>query len=923
MKAILVLLSLFLWLNISARQAQPSDSISLRYAVNGTAVRTVDTLHYSLVKFSVNPGKAVPQYSVVKVISPLHYILKQTIFDSALQKQVVYNYPANCNWKSSTQLLQELDETGSTDSIHFLAAVVNVNTPVKYCRYTRKSNAVIDVVMQKNDWPFFITQPVIFFADKFRKATGEILVNNADPSANAVNTAQQRYPLIRGNHVTVSLKEDLLDTTDIDFAGRYLRSASAATEITSHATIMATTIGGAGNNGLKSLGAAPAVKFVSADFNNSLFPEDAGYFEQYDVSIQNHSYGTGIENYYGLEAAAYDEQVYKTDTILHVFSSGNIGTTAAAGGIYQGLSGYANLSGTFKHAKNVLVVGGTDDTLHVISLSSKGPAYDGRVKPEIVAFGIDGTSGAAAVTSGVAALVSDAYKQQYSQAPSAALLKALLINSAVKTDNIPLSHKAGYGSLHALDALQTLEHKQFQRGSGTQHFSVTVPPDMQQLRVTLCWNDPAAAVNAAKALINDLDLTVTDANGHTFLPWVLSTVPSTDSLQFAAQRGRDSINNVEQVTIDNPPGGLINIQVTSPASTQPFYVVYGWTPQKHFEWLNPGKHEILYAGGNLPLPSRWNSNLKGKGDLSYSLDGGTSWLPLSQQLSASNGLFYWYVPETFSTALLKFTMADTAFISDTFFLSPRVTMQTGYNCGDSAFIYWSSLSAASAYEVYRLGDQYLNPYTASTDTFLLLTDTGSPVFAVSPVHKDGWTGLKSYGTNYTTQGTGCYFKNLLANVTAEHTVTLSLSIGTSWQLTQLSWERLSGNDYTTLSNQVINGTDYTYTDPSAPAGIVYYRVKLLTTTGKVIYSDPVPVYLLDNSAYLLFPNPVHSTLYVLTKEPGDTRLQLYDMNGRLVLQKTLYEQSEHLWLQDLPAGVYNCVLFSHGKKIMSKKIVKQ
>lgn len=923
MKATFILLSVFLWQNISARQTQPSDSISLRYAVTDTAARTDNSLHYYLVKFSVNPGKIVQHYDVVKVISPLHYILKQINFDTLLQKKVVYAYPANGNWKATPQLLQQLEDTRLMDSIRFMAAVTNTNTPVHHCRYTMSSSAVIHVIMQKKDWDQFITQPVVLFADRFRKAKGEILINTSDPAANAVNTAQQKYPLIRGNQVTVSLKEDLLDTTDIDFTGRYLSSALAATEVTSHATIMATTIGGAGNNGLKSLGAAPQVKFVSADFNASLSPEAPSYFKQYDITVQNHSYGTGIENYYGLEATAYDEQVYTTDTLLHVFSSGNIGTTADATGVYQGLTGYANLSGTFKQAKNVLVVGGTDDYLHAISLSSKGPAYDGRVKPEIVAFGIDGTSGAAAITSGVAALIGDAYKSQYNAAPSAALVKALLINSAAKVDNIRLSYKGGFGSLHALNALNTLQAKQFLHGTGIQHFTVTVPPGMQHLQVTLCWNDPPAVVNAPKALINDLDLSVTDASGHTYLPWVLSSAAVADSLSSAARRGRDSLNNVEQVTIDNPPAGALNIQVNSPAAGQSFYVVYAWTPQRHFEWLNPGHNEVLYAGGVLPLPLRWNSNLTGEGDLSYSFDNGSSWQPLAQQLTASNGLFYWTVPQVFTTALLKFSMADTSFISDTFYLSPRLSLQTGYDCGDSAFIYWSSLSSATAYEVYRLGAQYLTPYTLSTDTFLQITTGGSPTFAVSPVHKDGWAGLKSYGTNYTTQGTGCYFKSLLADVTGDNTVTLTLTLGTGYQLKQLHWERLSGGVYTTLSNTAINGTDYTYIDSKAPAGVVYYRVKLITETGKVIYSDPVPVYLLNNNSYLLYPNPVHTTLYLISKEPGDGLLQIYDMGGRLLLQKALQDQMESISVQHLPAGVYNCVLFNHGKKVMMKKIVKE
>lgn len=917
MKTILVLFSLLLWQNISARQVQPPDSISLRYAVADTAARTGGPLRYYLVKFSVYPGNAVKNYGVIKTLSPFHYILSRVDFDTSLQRKVAYNYPANNNWKASALLLQQL---ALSDSIVVLAGVRNPS--LNYCRVISRSGTVLRVSVQKKDWGNFITQPNILFLDGIRKAHTEILINNADPAANAVNTAQQKYLSVRGKNITVSLKEDLLDTTDIDFTGRYIPSPFAATQRSSHATIMATMIGGAGNTGTKSLGAAPQVLFTSADFNTSLMPEDPDYFKQFDITIQNHSYGTGVENYYGLEAVAYDEQVYNTDTLLHVFSSGNIGTNTDSSGIYQGINGYANLSGTFKQAKNVLVAGGTDDSLHVVSLSSRGPAYDGRVKPELVAFGIDGTSGASAITSGVAALLQDAYKQKYGVAPSAALVKALLINSAVKVDHIPLSYKSGYGSLHALDALNTLSAAQFMKGSGPQQFTIHVPAGMEQLHVTLCWNDPPAAVNASKALVNDLDLSVTDAAGQTFAPWVLSAAPSTDSLGAAAKRGRDSLNNIEQVTIDHPVAGDLQIHVHNPVAGQIFYVVYQWAPSHHFEWLNPGNYEVLYAGGNAPLPLRWQSNITGKGDLSYSIDSGITWKPLISSVGAENGLYYWAVPSLFSAALLKFTLPDTSFISEPFYLSPRLTLQTGYNCGDSAFIYWSSVRDASAYEVYHLGEQYLNPYALPTDTFLAVSG-GSPYFAVSPVHKDGWAGLKSYGTNYTIQGTGCYVRNLLADLNADGTVTLSLNLGTAYKLQHLYWQRLAGSDYVDISDQLIAGVDYTYLDEHTSKGLVYYRIKLVTDDGKIIYSDPVSVYLLNDKEYLFFPNPVHSTLSVLSKELYGMQLQVYDMSGRLVLRKLFQNQLESVWVEDLPAGVYNCVLFRDGKKIVAKKVVKE
>ncbi|QKG51544.1 S8 family serine peptidase [Hymenobacter sp. BRD67] len=128
------------------------------------------------------------------------------------------------------------------------------------------------------------------------------------------------------------------------------------------------------------------------------------------MSVQNHSYGTGIENYYGLEALGYDQQTRQLPTLLHVFSSGNSGTDASADGLYKGLVAVANLTGQFKMSKNSLAVGATDALGQVAALSSRGPAYDGRIKPELVAYGDAGSSDASALGSGAALLVQQAYR---------------------------------------------------------------------------------------------------------------------------------------------------------------------------------------------------------------------------------------------------------------------------------------------------------------------------------------------------------------------------------------------------------------------------------------------------------------------------------------------------------------------------------
>ena len=119
-----------------------------------------------------------------------------------------------------------------------------------------------------------------------------------------------------------------------------------------------------------------------------------------------------MENDYGLNAIAFDKSANNNEGLLHVFSSGNSGSATSNSGVYSGITGFANLTGNFKMAKNILTVGAVDSFGNVAPLSSRGPAYDGRIKPELVAFQKNGTSEAAALVSGTALLLQQYYKNQ-------------------------------------------------------------------------------------------------------------------------------------------------------------------------------------------------------------------------------------------------------------------------------------------------------------------------------------------------------------------------------------------------------------------------------------------------------------------------------------------------------------------------------
>ena len=394
----------------------------------------------------------------------------------------------------------------------------------------------------------------VLFIDRIRQASPELFTGTIENQTNVVNRMQASFPVYNGDNITIGIKENTFDTTDIDFKGRVFINPAATQGGNSHASIMGTIAAGGGNTWYATKAAAWGSKIVSSSFSN-LLPDANSFFQQYGVTVQNHSYGTAIENYYGPETVAYDLQIANNPSQLHIFSSGNSGQSASTAGTYSGINGFANLTGQFKMAKNIITVGATDSFYNIPSLSSRGPAYDGRVKPELVAQGEDGSSGAAAIVSGVAASLQQAYKiNNAGNLPSSALIKAILINSANDVGPAKVDFQSGFGSANGFRAMQTLVNGNYISGSVLPAqeltYNLIVPANTRELKITMAWIDPPATVNAPKALVNDIDLELFyPLTSQTWQPWVLSNFPHRDSLLLPAIRKRDGLNTVEQIVM--------------------------------------------------------------------------------------------------------------------------------------------------------------------------------------------------------------------------------------------------------------------------------------------------------------------------------------------------------------------------------------
>ncbi|MEN6460033.1 MAG: S8 family serine peptidase, partial [Syntrophomonas sp.] len=392
------------------------------------------------------------------------------------------------------------------------------------------------------------------------------------------------------------------------YAGR-----DVADDPTGHGTHMAATIAGSGkaSNG-QYHGIAPGASLYFQGLLNKAnqlqLPDKLEnlFRPAYLAGVKVHVDGWGSgSNTYGPNSAQIDDFVYRYPDFLPVFAAGNNGSGSGT------LTSEAN-------SKNVLTVCSSQvprpafgpDARYadqVTDSSSRGPAGDGRIKPELLAPGsavisacsslvtsnysantaytrMGGSSMAAAVTGGALAMLREELKTyKNSGNPSSALMKALLVNGA-RSPSGNVSEE-GFGILDLAGTILALQENTFQikdENNGlevgeTKEYRLKISDSSTPLKVTLAWTDPPAKTAASQPLVNNLDLSVQTPGGKTYY-----------GNDFSGQGKADNINNIEQVNIPNAGSGEYIIRVraasingTNPA--QPFALVYG----------QPLRHEIV------------------------------------------------------------------------------------------------------------------------------------------------------------------------------------------------------------------------------------------------------------------------------------------------------------------------------------------
>jgi|GEM_PF-2332704 len=308
----------------------------------------------------------------------------------------------------------------------------------------------------------------------------------------------------------------------------------------------------------------------------------------YRAVYQSNSWGSGLTTAYTTASTEMDRIIFDQN-ILITQSQSNQGSQQSRPQAW---------------AKNIVSVGGI---VHRNTLTkgddcwcggaSRGPAADGRIKPDLTHFfdstraatsssttaytEFGGTSGATPIVAGHFGLLFQMWSEGifgnptsggdvFDERPAFTTAKALMIASAdpynfsgTSIGNDKARAKQGWGmpDLRPLyderDQIFIVNEEDIITELETATYQLKVPAGTPELRTTLTWADPAGTTSSSQHRINNLDLRITSPSGETY--WgnnglnggIWSTTGGT----------ADTVNTVENVFILNPDAGTWTVEV--------------------------------------------------------------------------------------------------------------------------------------------------------------------------------------------------------------------------------------------------------------------------------------------------------------------------------------------------------------------------
>jgi serine protease AprX len=386
-------------------------------------------------------------------------------------------------------------------------------------------------------------------------------------------------------------------TNHVDFDSRILIFDTNFTSASNHATHVTGTMISSGVSNASGRGIAYQADAWANDWNNDLSEMQSAALQ--GLLLSNHSYGAIASSLQEWQFGAYTSAANAVDNIcfnfpkyLPIFSAGNDRDNFF--NLNPSKNGYDLLNGN-KTSKNAIIVGAVGNVANYVdpssvtmsSFSNYGPTDDFRIKPDIVAKGVNVFSTTSTSTTSYGSLSGTSMAspgvtsslllvQQHVGFPylNASTLKGLAIHTADEAGPTGPDPSFGWGLLNVAKMVEVINgfnvNAKIVEGtlqSGTPYFIDVLANQSQKIKATLSWTDrpgPTATANVVDALtprlVNDLDLRITNS-ASTFFPWYLNK----DWSNPIAMIGDNNVDNVEQVNVSNAQG-IYRISVSHKAN---------------------------------------------------------------------------------------------------------------------------------------------------------------------------------------------------------------------------------------------------------------------------------------------------------------------------------------------------------------------
>lgn len=325
--------------------------------------------------------------------------------------------------------------------------------------------------------------------------------------------------------------------------------------------------------------------------------------------VSNHSYfigsgGVWMLGAYDSRARLFDALTFSSPFYLPILAAGNDRNDYSDStlGPYLNQKGGYNLIKGMANSKNVITVGAVGQVSNYVNatsvqmsdFSSWGPTDDGRIKPDVVAKGVnvrstldtsdtasgflDGTSMASPAVTGVALLLQQHYSNLNTNFMRSSTLKGLILHTARESGSSPgPDYSFGWGLVNAESAANLITNVSSDLSLiqenlllNTSSYSINVYSDGNSpLLASICWTDrPGTANNTQQVdpvssnLINDLDIRIFK-DGVQYFPWTLDPA---NPFNPAVQNSDNFRDNYERVEISTPTAGVYQIVVSHKGS---------------------------------------------------------------------------------------------------------------------------------------------------------------------------------------------------------------------------------------------------------------------------------------------------------------------------------------------------------------------